>query len=120
MNLTKNAVEAGRGIEGQGAITVRLRAIRNWKPGGAGGVALSVEDCGRGMTDAMVRALLAGEGGNASGLVPHRPGRGIGLRVVRELVQGTRGELRIRSRLGRGTTVEIVWAAKETGAAEPG
>lgn len=111
VNLTKNAAEACReepgGSNAHGTITVRVRSVEGWKPGQGDGLALSVEDCGRGMDDATLCAALSG----TSSVAGERPGRGIGLRVVRELAARTGGELRMRSRAGHGTTVEIVWAA---------
>lgn len=115
VNLTKNAAEARSLDQGHGAITVRVRTVPEWKASRAGGVALSVEDCGRGMTEAALCRLLADE---VTGRCPpspprdeSRPSRGIGFRVVRELVAATGGELSIRSRVGQGTTVEMIWAA---------
>ncbi len=120
VNLIKNAREAGGCAEEQGTITVRVRSVPasgpDWRPEGGAGIAISVEDCGQGMDEASVRAALSG---TSSGM-PERPGRGLGLRVVRELAGSTGGELRMRSRIGHGTAVEIVWAALAPEGAESG
>jgi signal transduction histidine kinase len=73
---------------------------------------LTVDDSGRGMTEPEVQRLL---NPLASG-----PGQrqGIGLRVVRELVAASGGQLRIESRVGVGTRVEIHWPVAEGEAAE--
>jgi hypothetical protein len=64
------------------------------------------------MSAAAVKVLWGGHPKDAS--VPHSRNRGIGFKVVRELVQNSGGTLRLRSRLGSGTTVSITWAvAKE-------
>ncbi len=120
VNLVKNAAEAGGTEEGHGPITVRVRSMRVratiGEPRTRAGIALSVEDRGRGMEESKVMALLAGGGPGAG----ERPGRGLGLQVVRELVTGTGGEMRIHSRPGRGTTIEMAWVCREDDASESG
>jgi signal transduction histidine kinase len=85
---------------GVGLLINRTRDPRPWP---FRRVRLTVEDSGCGMTsDELERALRpAGE----------RPqgGRGIGLRVVRELVAGSEGELRAMSAPGIGTRMQIEW-----------
>jgi hypothetical protein len=66
-------------------------------------VRLAVEDSGCGMTPEQLERVL-------SGAVPAPRGkRGIGLRVVRELVAASKGELRMMSAPGIGTRVQIEW-----------
>ncbi|NYF79687.1 ATP-binding protein [Granulicella arctica] len=111
VNLTKNAAEAS---DGGAAIMLRVSCLRARADGAADTVrdriVLSVEDRGCGMSLATVKVLL-GAGAEA----PVGP-RGIGFRVVRELVGASGGRLRLRSRTGgevsgtSGTTVEIEWA----------
>ena len=114
VNLTKNAAEASAG---GGAITLRVsRVEESAAAAGKGGrtrIVLSVEDQGRGMSVAAVKVLQEDGAAGVEALPieePERRGRGIGLRVVRELVRESGGELRFKSRSGCGTTVEIAWA----------
>ena len=126
VNLTKNAAEAS---PAGGAITLRVSRLRaaphgKRRDGSNARVVLSIEDQGSGMSVAAVKVLLEGDGRGAAipgeeqpqqlhglGLVSTRgPRRGLGLRVVRELVQASGGELRLNSRSGCGTTVEIAWS----------
>jgi signal transduction histidine kinase len=67
-------------------------------------VRLTVEDSGCGMTAEHLQRVLHTGG-------PSRGGHGMGLRVVRELVAGSEGELRAMSALGVGTRVQIEWPA---------
>ena len=109
VNLTKNAAEASRA---DGAITLRVKCCQSGpcSKGEASAtdtktrIVLSVEDQGCGMSMAAVKILMAGN-------APANSGRGLGLRVVRELVAGTGGEFRLKSELGLGTTVEVAWTA---------
>ena len=77
-------------------------------------MALTVDDSGRGMTEQEVQRVLnplAPESGQR---------RGIGLRVVRELVAASGGSLAIESRVGVGTRVEIRWPVAGGEAVEQG
>jgi len=66
-------------------------------------VRLVVEDSGCGMTAEQVEWLLCGSRS------PSRGNHGIGFRVVRELVAGSEGDLRVMSAPGIGTRVQIEW-----------
>lgn len=102
-NLVKNAAESMSG-EG-GTITVSVA--------GAGGaeaveprVVMMVTDTGCGMAEETVRALGESAVANAGG-------RGLGFRVVRELVAMSEGCLRIASTPCEGTGVAVEWRAVE-------
>lgn len=93
-NLLLNAVEAVAGTKGE--IVVRLAR-------GAGGRALlEVRDGGRGMDAPTVSRVF--EPGFTT-----RPGagRGLGLKVVRSLVEKGRGDIRVTSTGGLGTSVRV-------------
>lgn len=92
-NLVKNAAESMRG---EGVVRVSVR-------GGLGGVELVVLDSGCGMSGRRARMLERGDG------VGRVRGRGLGLRVVWELVAQSGGWLRIASELGVGTSVMVGW-----------
>jgi signal transduction histidine kinase len=65
-------------------------------------VAISVRDDGRGMTPEMRDALLAGNAPSRK-----RDGTGLGMRIVKDVVETHRGALEIESELGGGTTIRI-------------
>jgi signal transduction histidine kinase len=66
-------------------------------------VRLAVEDSGCGMTAERLEQVLTAAG------APTRNRRGIGLRVVQELVAASHGELRLMSAPGVGPRVQIEW-----------
>jgi len=68
-------------------------------------VRLTVEDSGCGMTPQQLERV------HCAGGEPSQGGRGIGLRVVRELVALSGGQLRAMSAPGVGTRMQIEWPA---------
>jgi signal transduction histidine kinase len=66
-------------------------------------VRLVVEDSGCGMAAGQLEQVMAGIA------TPLRSKRGIGLRVVKELVAASNGELRVMSTPGVGTRIQIEW-----------
>lgn len=102
-NLVKNAAEA---TPWAGAIAVSVE-------GAAGRVMLTVSDQGCGMDGATVRALTEGAGIAPAG------GRGLGFRVVRELVAISGGCLSVESQVGAGTTISAEWYVAEECAGQP-
>jgi signal transduction histidine kinase len=108
VNLVRNAAAAMGRRRGHIRVGVGLRpsdALRT-RPWPFQRIRLVVEDSGCGMAPAEVRQLFA----SSDPFAPHLPcSHGIGFRVVRELVEASRGELFIHSRPGQGTRVEIEW-----------
>jgi signal transduction histidine kinase len=98
-NLVKNAAEA---TPWMGAISVRVDGI---KDGARRRVVLTVRDKGCGMDPAAVRSLMQPGGISSSG------GRGLGFRVVRELVAMSGGCLDIESQVDVGTSISAEWYA---------
>ena len=94
-NLVKNAAEA---TPWAGVISVSVEGV-------GGHVVLAVSDRGCGMDAATVRALTEGVGIAPAG------GRGLGFRVVRELVAISGGCLNIESQVNAGTTISAEWYA---------
>jgi len=114
VNLTKNAAEASGS---EAPILLRVSCLRNGSglkdasktTANSERIVLTVEDKGCGMSVAAVKVLMSGR--QAAPVGP----RGIGFRVVRELVSASGGQLRLRSDSGCGTSIEIAWAvAAET------
>jgi signal transduction histidine kinase len=133
VNLVKNATQATRqggavrlgvGLSAEpetGETAARPRSPRR-EAGQGGGLTISlptmvltVDDSGCGMTEAQIERVL-------QPAAPVADGRrqGIGLRVVRELVTASCGQLRIFSLVGVGTRVEIRWPVSSGEAASPG
>ena len=98
-NLVKNAAEATPWV---GAISVNVEGIQD---GFRQRVVMSVLDKGCGMDPATVRGLMQPGGISSAG------GRGLGFRVVRELVAISGGCLNIESQVDVGTKISVEWYA---------
>ncbi len=102
LNLMLNAAEA---MAGGGTLTIRTREVRGTD--GAPRVAVEFRDTGGGMTaEQQARAfktVLA---------TTKAKGTGLGLAIVGRIVETHHGEIRIRSRVGRGTTLRITLPVK--------
>lgn len=115
-NLVKNAAEATPWV---GAISIHVEGVTEWCGGdGFGGdessdgedqsrrrVVLTVRDRGCGMDQAAVRRLMQAGG------ISSANGRGLGFRVVRELVAMSGGCLNIESQPEVGTSISAEWYA---------
>lgn len=93
--MTWTCRDDGRGIDFE---AVRREASRKGL--------ISADDARNLDEDAALGLLLRG-GLSTTGEVTAVSGRGIGLDVVRDVVRRLKGELKVRSRPGKGTTVEI-------------
>ena len=105
-NLVKNAAEASLWV---GAIRIHVEGVKE-QPDVIGGrdrrmVMLTVQDKGCGMDEATMRRLM-----NGTGVSPAK-GRGLGFRVVRELVAISGGCLSIESQVEAGTSISAMWYA---------
>jgi signal transduction histidine kinase len=102
-----------------GAVRIGVGVLLSGAPAGPWPfqrVRLTVEDSGCGMPPELVERVLRGP------RLVARGGRGIGLRVVQELVAESGGELRLMSAPMLGTRVQIEWpvaAMSITGAVRP-
>ena len=101
LNLILNAAEA---MPGGGALTITSRSLR--LPRGSDKpthVAVEFRDTGQGMSEEQRRraftSLLS---------TTKAKGTGLGLAIVARVVEAHRGRIRIRSRLGHGTTVSVI------------
>lgn len=93
--LTFLCKDDGQGINVE---AVRQAAVKQGTISGARAASLTVEEA---------VALLLGGGISTTGTVTHVSGRGIGLDLVRQAAAGLKGEAKIRTTAGEGTTVEI-------------
>ncbi len=103
-NLVKNAAEASHGA---GAISVEIGGEA--EADGRRRVRLAVRDRGCGMDESMVAWLM--QGGSAGSGSSKGSGRGLGFRVVRELVALSGGCLSVESKPEMGTSVSAEWYA---------
>jgi signal transduction histidine kinase len=112
-NLVKNAAEATPWV---GAISIHVEGVME-KPENEGDevrrrVVMTVRDRGCGMDAAAVRRLMQAGG------ISSASGRGLGFRVVRELVAMSGGCLNVESQPEVGTSISVEWyAVKRTEAA---
>jgi signal transduction histidine kinase len=117
-NLVKNAAEATPWV---GAISIHVEGVTEWCGGDGLGnegdttrrrVVLTVRDRGCGMDQAAVRRLMQAGG------ISSANGRGLGFRVVRELVAMSGGCLNIESQPEVGTSISAEWYAVKRTEAE--
>jgi signal transduction histidine kinase len=101
LNLILNAAEA---MPEGGALTIRSRSVR--LPRGSAQpthVAVEFRDTGQGMSEEQRRraftSLLS---------TTKAKGTGLGLAIVARVVEAHRGRIKIRSRIGHGTTVSVI------------
>lgn len=108
LNLVSNAVKHGRPADG-GVARVRLSAVRE-----AGGWRFEVADSGPGIDPRFHDRVF----GLFQTLAPSESGStGVGLAVVKKLVERQGGVVSMRSAPGKGTTFGFTWPAPEIGPA---
>ena len=101
LNLTLNAVEA---MPGGGQLTVRSRAVRlPRRSEKLTHVVVEFSDTGHGMSEEQCQraftSLLS---------TTKTKGTGLGLAIVNKVVETHHGKIKVKSRVGRGTTISIV------------
>jgi signal transduction histidine kinase len=112
-NLVKNAAEATPWV---GAISIHVEGVRRQAAEGEEPlrqVVMTVRDRGCGMDQAAVRRLMQ------TGGISSANGRGLGFRVVRELVAISGGALTIESQPEVGTGISVEWSAMKQVEAMP-
>ncbi|MCU1251741.1 MAG: sensor histidine kinase [Edaphobacter sp.] len=112
-NLVKNAAEATPWV---GAISIHVEGVIEQAEGEGNEaprrLVMTVRDRGCGMDQAAVRRLMQAGG------ISSASGRGLGFRVVRELVAISGGCLNVESQVDMGTSISAEWyAVKQTEAA---
>jgi signal transduction histidine kinase len=102
LNLMLNAAEA---MPEGGALTVKSRALA--VDGQPPQVVIEFKDTGAGMSEELqkgaFKTVLA---------TTKAKGSGLGLAIVGRIIETHHGQIRVRSRLGRGTTIRISLPAK--------
>jgi len=111
---------AGERVLKQILLNVLMNAVRHQKTGGRiqvtarkrkdGTVRLAIADDGKGMTKKDIRSVMSAP--RRKETIPPTPGRsGLGLPLVKRLVESAGGALSIESPRGKGTTVEMLFPA---------
>ena len=101
LNLTLNAVEA---MPEGGRLSIRSRALPLLRKGPATHVLVRFRDSGIGMTREQAQNAFS------SLLQTSKPrGNGLGMAIVARVVETHRGQARVRSSPGRGTTISLVF-----------
>jgi signal transduction histidine kinase len=101
LNLTLNAVEA---MPEGGRLSIRSRALPLVRKGPATHVLVRFRDSGVGMTREQAQNLFS------SLLQSSKPrGNGLGMAIVARVVETHRGQARVRSSPGRGTTISLIF-----------
>lgn len=92
-NLVSNAIK----FTDRGKISIAVSAA-------GGEVSISVSDTGRGIAKAHMRRIFD----KFFKADPSAPGSGLGLTIVKEIIEGQGGRIKVRSRHGAGSTFTIV------------
>jgi len=92
-NLLKNAMEA---ISGRGTITISA------EPDGRGMTSIKISDTGCGLTPEEIDRIFNPE------YTTKEKGLGLGLSLVHEIIRGHGGEIHVESKVGAGTTFDIL------------
>jgi signal transduction histidine kinase len=100
LNLILNAAEA---MPGSGTLTVISRTLAADDSGKHNHVAVEFKDTGEGMTEEQRRRAFTSVLSTTKA-----KGTGLGLAIVGRVVETHRGKLKIKSRLGHGTTISVV------------
>jgi signal transduction histidine kinase len=100
LNLILNAAEA---MPSNGTLTVISRKLAADDSGRHTHVVVEFKDTGEGMTEEQRRRAFTSVLSTTK-----TKGTGLGLAIVGRVVETHRGELKIRSRLGHGTTISVV------------
>jgi signal transduction histidine kinase len=112
---------AGERVLKQILLNVLMNAVKHQKTGGRiqvtarrrkdGTVRLAIADDGKGMTKKEIRRVMTSAARRKASTAP-APGRsGLGLPLVKRLVESAGGTLVIESARGKGTTVEMLFPA---------
>lgn len=103
LNLVLNACQA---MEPGGLLTLRARKVC-WKDMPM--ISISVSDTGKGIPKEIREQLFE------PFLSARRGGTGLGLALVKKTVEGHGGKLHLNSRIGKGTTIELLFPMTEPG-----
>ena len=98
LNLILNAAEA---MPEGGTLTIKSQVVRSRRgDSGPAQIAVEFKDTGGGMDEEMQKRVFT-----AVLSTTKAGGTGLGLAIVGRIIETHRGSLRIKSRIGRGTTI---------------
>ena len=97
MNLVDNAIKY---TPQGGRVELRVRNQRRW-------VCIEVEDTGRGISPAHIQRIFERFYRVDTGRSREQGGTGLGLSIVKHLVSRMKGEIRVESQEGKGTTFVV-------------
>lgn len=105
LNLILNATEA---MPAGGTLTIRTKVLKSPRPAKetSSHIAIEFQDTGAGMTEDQRRRAFSSVLSTTKA-----KGTGLGLAIVGRVVEAHRGEIRIKSQRGRGTTIAITFPA---------
>jgi signal transduction histidine kinase len=98
-NILKNAMES---ISDMGTITVRVEADNKDR------VRVKISDTGAGLTPEEINRIFNPE------YTTKEKGLGLGLTLAHEIIRGHRGEIIVQSKVGEGTTFEILFPVESS------
>jgi len=107
LNLSLNAVDA---MPEGGRLIIRSRWVGRGKPSRTGWVMIRFRDTGQGMSPEQQARLFTSLLGSTK-----PQGNGLGLAIVRRVVEAHEGTIRVWSRPGRGTAFTLVFPANQAG-----
>jgi len=105
LNLMLNAAEA---MPDGGTLTIKSREVRQPRTSPlTTHIAVEFKDTGKGMSEELQKRAFT-----AVLSTTKAKGSGLGLAIVGRIIETHRGTLRIKSRMGRGTTIRVLLPTK--------
>lgn len=112
MNLVSNALK----FTNEGAVHVRLRGDSD----DPDLVTIEVEDTGRGIPKEQLETIFEPFAQGESADAQNQSGAGLGLAIVRQLVQAMGGKIEVASKVGRGSTFAVTLSLPVAATNRPG
>ena len=100
LNIILNAAEA---INSGGTLTIRSKVVKN--KDNSEQVSLEFKDNGKGMSDEQKKNAF-----KTMLVTTKAKGTGLGLAIIGRIIETHQGQIRIRSKVGRGTTIQILFS----------
>ena len=100
LNIILNAAEA---MNSGGTLTIRSKVVKN--KDNSEQVSLEFKDNGKGMSDEQKKNAF-----KTMLVTTKAKGTGLGLAIIGRIIETHQGQIRIRSKVGRGTTIQILFS----------
>ncbi len=98
-NIIKNAIEASESKKGADEIWIETSQLKD----GENNIKILIKDFGTGMSPEIAERIFDPY------YTTKKRGMGLGLSIVKRIIEDHNGEIKISSKLGRGTVVEILF-----------